>query len=205
MHLPTLKESTQTWLEDRKIKSFYTVNESNNFEEGAKTCLTSAGLGKLAPNMLLMGFKADWGDDLVLAQEYFSVLQAAFDQNFSVGVLRVGTGLDFSDYLGSRRHNSFTSHVCVESGVDNDMLTETVQRTDTSLEERLCLSSKDSSWGGIKPKPQLCDSQQEPLSQDILSAMSLFQVSSPCPVPANNTNMFTGTKAQWQHRCVVAL
>ena len=28
-----------------------------SFEEGAKSCLTLAGLGKLAPNLVLVGFK----------------------------------------------------------------------------------------------------------------------------------------------------
>jgi hypothetical protein len=38
-------------------KGFYTVTESRSLEEGAKSCLTLSGLGKLAPNMILMGFK----------------------------------------------------------------------------------------------------------------------------------------------------
>merc|ERR1712013_282215 len=33
VHLATLKESTQAWLTDKKIKGFYTVTESNTFEE----------------------------------------------------------------------------------------------------------------------------------------------------------------------------
>ena len=74
-NIQALKENAQTWLKQRKIRGFYTVNENNSFEEGAKSCLTSAGLGKLAPNMLLIGFKEDWANDLVLAQEYFNVLQ----------------------------------------------------------------------------------------------------------------------------------
>ena len=57
------------------FQGFYTVTESNTFEEGAKSCLTLAGLGKLSPNMILMGFKADWTEDLELTREYFSVLQ----------------------------------------------------------------------------------------------------------------------------------
>jgi len=101
VHLSTLKESTQAWLTDKKIKGFYTVTESNNFEEGAKSCLNLAGLGKLAPNMLLMGFKGDWADDLEVAREYFSVLQDAFDLAFSVGILRVRSGLDFSEHIQS--------------------------------------------------------------------------------------------------------
>jgi len=96
VHLSTLKESTQAWLTDRKIKGFYTVTESNTFEEGAKSCLTLAGLGKLSPNMLLMGFKADWSSDIQAAKEYFSVLHSGFDLAYSLGILRVTQGLDFS-------------------------------------------------------------------------------------------------------------
>jgi len=99
LHLATLKESTQAWLNDRKIKGFYTVTESNNFEDGAKSCLTLAGLGKLAPNMLLMGFKSNWFEDMKATKEYFSVLQAGYDLSLSVGILRVGKGLDFSSHF----------------------------------------------------------------------------------------------------------
>ena len=43
----------------------------------SRSCLTLAGLGKLAPNMLLMGFKSDWSSDLLATQQYFAVLQVA--------------------------------------------------------------------------------------------------------------------------------
>jgi len=99
VHLATLKESTQAWLNDRKIKGFYTVTESNSFEEGAKSCLTLAGLGKLSPNMVLIGFKADWMTNLLAAEQYFGVLQGAFDLNLAVGILRVRNGLDFSEHF----------------------------------------------------------------------------------------------------------
>merc|ERR1719431_1191585 len=99
VHLATLKESTQAWLADRKIKGFFTVTESNSFEDGAKSCLTLAGLGKLSPNMLLMGFKSDWAGHLLDSQQYFAVIQGAFDLNLAVGILRVRSGLDFSDHF----------------------------------------------------------------------------------------------------------
>merc|ERR1719264_14206 len=99
VHLATLKESTQAWLTDRKIKGFYTVTESNSFEEGAKSCLNLAGLGKLSPNMMLVGFKADWVSNLLAAEQYFAVLQGAFDLNLAVGILRVRNGLDFSEHF----------------------------------------------------------------------------------------------------------
>merc|ERR1719447_1920518 len=99
VHLSTLKESTQAWLTDRKIKGFYTVTESNSFEEGAKSCLNLAGLGKLSPNMMLVGFKADWVSNLLAAEQYFAVLQGAFDLNLAVGILRVRNGLDYSEHF----------------------------------------------------------------------------------------------------------
>ena len=64
------------------------VTESNSFEEGAKSCLNLAGLGKLSPNMMLVGFKADWVSNLLAAEQYFAVLQGAFDLNLAVGILR---------------------------------------------------------------------------------------------------------------------
>jgi len=99
-----LKQNTQEWLSRRKIKGFSSIYESHSFEEGAKMCLRSVGLGRLTPNMVLMGFKSDWAEDTVLANEYFNVLQAAFDQNYSVGVIRVGSGLDFSSYIPSENN-----------------------------------------------------------------------------------------------------
>ena len=96
------------------FQGFYTVTESNSFEEGGKSCLTLAGLGKLSPNMLLIGFKSNWAEDLERTRQYFNVLEvirimmvrinkyfiyilkAAFDHSYSVGILRVRSGLDFS-------------------------------------------------------------------------------------------------------------
>ena len=66
----------------------FAVTESNSFEEGAKSCLNLAGLGKLSPNMMLVGFKTDWVNNLLAAEQYFAVLQGAFDLNLAVGILR---------------------------------------------------------------------------------------------------------------------
>ena len=91
------------------------MTENNSLEEGGKSCLTLAGLGKLSPNMLLIGFKSNWKSDLDSANQYFNILevkldlekrvllinfcQSAFDQAFSVGILRVRSGLDFSLHI----------------------------------------------------------------------------------------------------------
>jgi len=80
---------------------FYTVTESGSWEEGAKSCLTLAGLGKLAPNFVLIGFKSDWMSNLADLQQYFNVLHTAYDHNLSIGILRVRGGLDFSAHINA--------------------------------------------------------------------------------------------------------
>lgn len=50
----------QQWLLARKIKSFYNIVEGVDFETGVRALIQTSGVGKLAPNILLMGYKSDW-------------------------------------------------------------------------------------------------------------------------------------------------
>ncbi|GLH13675.1 Uncharacterized protein GBIM_18199 [Gryllus bimaculatus] len=85
------------WLQSRKYKAFYTVMDGLSFEDGARAMLQSAGIGKLKPNVLLMGYKSDWRtcntDDLVA---YFNILHNAFDNRMAATILRLPDGLDYS-------------------------------------------------------------------------------------------------------------
>lgn len=64
------------WLRQRKVKAFYSVVDGLALEVGAKALQQSAGIGKLAPNLLMMGYKSNWGtcntDEL---SAYFNILQ----------------------------------------------------------------------------------------------------------------------------------
>ena len=66
---------------------------------GAKACMTLAGLGKLSPNMVLMGFKNNWKQDLVGLHQYMDVMYSAFDLRLSFAILRCKEGLDFSSQV----------------------------------------------------------------------------------------------------------
>ena len=68
----------------------------HDFEVGAKALMSIGGVGKLSPNMVLLGFKRDWRTDMDGLEKYMSSLYNAFDMNFSVGILRVKKGLDYS-------------------------------------------------------------------------------------------------------------
>lgn len=75
MRQRTLKEG-HSWLAARKIKAFYDIVQSVDFETGVGALLQTAGVGKLAPNITMMGYKTDWmtcpPHELV---SYFNVMQ----------------------------------------------------------------------------------------------------------------------------------
>lgn len=90
-------ENVYSWLRSNKIKAFYTLMSEEKFENGAKAMLQTTGIGKLSPNVLMLGYKNDWttcNHDELLA--YFNVLHSAFDHRLAVTILRVRDGLDYS-------------------------------------------------------------------------------------------------------------
>jgi K-Cl cotransporter len=92
-----LAKNVQIWLSDRKIRSFYTVTENDDFCAGVKSLISLVGLGRLTPNMVLMGFKNEKMslDDI---DGYVKVLISCFESKMSVGILRLTSGLDFSSH-----------------------------------------------------------------------------------------------------------
>ncbi len=54
------------------IRGFYTVATADSYSAGVRHCLGLVGLGKLSPNMLLLGFKQKLADTVALA-EYVEV------------------------------------------------------------------------------------------------------------------------------------
>merc|ERR1719391_1790769 len=98
--LTGLKSGVEMWLKDHGIKAFFTASQNKSFSDGAISCMNLAGLGKLTPNMVLMGFKADWASDPEGAEEYINVMHHAFDINMAMGVLRMSNGCDFSSVIG---------------------------------------------------------------------------------------------------------
>jgi hypothetical protein len=59
-----------------------------------RIAMEMAGLGKLRPNMMMIGFQEKWWACPDDADEYVKTLQAAFDLHLSVGVFRIQGGLD---------------------------------------------------------------------------------------------------------------
>ncbi|XP_071384843.1 solute carrier family 12 member 1 [Centroberyx affinis] len=90
-------EKNQLWLNKKKRKAFYAAVACDSFREGAESLLQAAGLGRLKPNTLMIGFKRDWRTtDAEAVQSYVGVLHDAFDFEYGTVVLRMGQGLDMT-------------------------------------------------------------------------------------------------------------
>jgi len=98
-----IKETSETWLRSNRVKAFLAVTRADRFSEGARVAVELSGLGKLSPNMMLIGFKGDWMRDTTGAFEYHRALCSAIDLHLAVGVLRVSGGLDVTTLFGHGR------------------------------------------------------------------------------------------------------
>ena len=71
-----LNRQAYNWLSKHKKKGFYTLVEEESFERGAHSIMQISGLGKLRPNMIMMGYKKDWlSCDRQELLGYFNVIQ----------------------------------------------------------------------------------------------------------------------------------
>ena len=97
--LDKLKQDAQKWLLDNKIKAFHVITRRNSFSEGVRAALELQGLGKLSPNMVLVGFKENWREDSEGSLEYYRALHTAMDMRLAVGILRLPTSYHQAEEL----------------------------------------------------------------------------------------------------------
>lgn len=76
-HLRTeMYNDAQKWLDARKIKAFYNLVDNVIFEDGVRSLIQASGFGKLQPNIILIGYKADWKTSKYCdLSKYFNSLQ----------------------------------------------------------------------------------------------------------------------------------
>jgi len=96
----TMKLNVGSWLKDHGIKSFYSVSCNKSMSEGVRNAVSLTGLGKLSPNMILMGYSNE-KENLDVIQQYYEILTVAFEQKLAVGILRLKNGTDYSSVVAS--------------------------------------------------------------------------------------------------------
>ncbi|XP_063043376.1 solute carrier family 12 member 3-like [Engraulis encrasicolus] len=105
-------DSLIKWLNKRKVRSFYTRFTAHSLREGACNLLQSTGLGKMKPNILVMGFKANWRESSPRCLvDYINVINDTFDSNYGVCILRMMDGLDMSEEFAMEEGEDLHSSV----------------------------------------------------------------------------------------------
>ncbi|KFV66376.1 Solute carrier family 12 member 3, partial [Dryobates pubescens] len=85
------------WLMKRKIKAFYTDVVAENLRSGVQMLLQAAGLGRMRPNILVLGYKRDWQTVPPQSlEDYVGILHDAFDFKYGVCLMRMKEGLNVS-------------------------------------------------------------------------------------------------------------
>uniref|UniRef100_A0AC34FZQ6 Solute carrier family 12 member 2 n=1 Tax=Panagrolaimus sp. ES5 TaxID=591445 RepID=A0AC34FZQ6_9BILA len=104
MFIQNTSEQIRSWFQYRNLKALYFPAADKDFQKGVQYLLQGAGLGKLKPNILLIGFKHSWEsesiDGLNEINGYFNLIISAFDSQMGVCILRNSNhGLNFSNLI----------------------------------------------------------------------------------------------------------
>uniref|UniRef100_A0A3Q4MZ62 Solute carrier family 12 member 3 n=1 Tax=Neolamprologus brichardi TaxID=32507 RepID=A0A3Q4MZ62_NEOBR len=106
-------DSHLNWLNKRKVGSFYRGVVAADLQSGVNVLLQGAGLGRVKPNVLIMGFKKDWRSDTPQAAHNYIGVIDAFDLQFGVCVLRMREGLEVSSPSQSHGESLHAYHTSV--------------------------------------------------------------------------------------------
>ncbi|XP_042653400.1 solute carrier family 12 member 3 isoform X2 [Tyto alba] len=96
------------WLVKRKIKAFYTDVVAEDLRSGVQMLIQAAGLGKMRPNILVLGYKRNWQTVPPQSlEDYVGILHDAFDFKYGVCLMRMKDGLNVSRVMQAHVNPTF--------------------------------------------------------------------------------------------------
>ncbi|XP_042365015.1 solute carrier family 12 member 2 [Plectropomus leopardus] len=188
--LATDQARYQRWLLKNETKAFYTPVFAEDMRQGTQYLLQAAGLGRLKPNTLVLGFKNDWRDgDMMNVETYISMIHDAFDFQYGAVILRLKEGLDVShiqgqdELLSSQEKSSGTKDVIVsiDTSKDSDADSSKPSSKATSLQNSPAIQKDDDDDGKAPTQPLLKKDKKSPIvplnvcDQRLLEASQQFQ------------------------------
>ncbi|KAG7498520.1 solute carrier family 12 member 2 isoform X1 [Solea senegalensis] len=188
--LATEQSRYQRWLMKNQTKGFYTPVFAEDMRQGTQYLLQAAGLGRLKPNTLVLGFKNDWRDgDMMNVETYISMIHDAFDFQFGSVILRLQEGLDVShiqgqdELLSSQEKSSGMKDVIVsiDTSKDSDADSSKQSSKATSLQNSPAIQKDDDDDGKAPTQPLLKKDKRSPTvplnvsDQRLLEASQQFQ------------------------------
>ncbi|XP_070706519.1 solute carrier family 12 member 2 [Pempheris klunzingeri] len=188
--LATDQARYQRWLLKNETKAFYTPVFAEDMRQGTQYLLQAAGLGRLKPNTLVLGFKNDWRDgDMMNVETYISMIHDSFDFQFGAVILRLKEGLDVShiqgqdELLSSQEKSSGMKDVIVsiDTSKDSDADSSKPSSKATSLQNSPAIQKDDDDDGKATTQPLLKKDKKSPTvplnvsDQRLLEASQQFQ------------------------------
>ncbi|XP_074474552.1 solute carrier family 12 member 2-like isoform X1 [Sebastes fasciatus] len=188
--LTTDQARYQRWLLKNETKAFYTPVFAEDMRQGAQYLLQAAGLGRLKPNTLVLGFKNDWRDgDMMNVETYISMIHDSFDFQFGAVILRLKEGLDVShihgqdELLSNQEKSSGMKDVIVsiDTSKDSDADSSKPSSKATSLQNSPAMQKDDDDDGKAPTQPLLKKDKKSPTvplnvsDQRLLEASQQFQ------------------------------
>ncbi|XP_075935930.1 solute carrier family 12 member 2 [Anarhichas minor] len=188
--LATDQARYQRWLLKNETKAFYSPVFAEDMRQGAQYLLQAAGLGRLKPNTLVLGFKNDWRDgDMMNVETYISMIHESFDYQFGAVILRLKEGLDVShiqgqdELLSSQEKSSGMKDVIVsiDTSKDSDADSSKPSSKATSLQNSPAMQKDEDEDGKATTQPLLKKDKKSPTvplnvsDQRLLEASQQFQ------------------------------
>ncbi|XP_046634308.1 bumetanide-sensitive sodium-(potassium)-chloride cotransporter-like [Daphnia pulicaria] len=117
------------WLRAHKTKSFYSLMDNISFPNGVGALLQATGVGKMKPNILLLGYQSEWrthrNNEI---DDYCAAINTALEMHVAVAVLRVQEGLDYTGIIGDfDSMEDFSTGKLKSEGIDNPQYTNTME------------------------------------------------------------------------------
>ncbi|XP_035736947.1 bumetanide-sensitive sodium-(potassium)-chloride cotransporter-like isoform X4 [Vespa mandarinia] len=169
-----------SWFRANKIKAFYSVVDGANFQDGTTSLLQAAGLGKMKPNILLMGYKQDWAccsrENLNM---YFNIMHKALDMHIAVALLRIQEGLDSSGIITEVEEQKRFVPTVIPANQSFSQLSQASSTSDISIPGSP--APKRSKVVNEYPNPLANEQQREnrqiisPIAKEIFNAVTKFQ------------------------------
>ncbi|XP_067289783.1 solute carrier family 12 member 2 isoform X3 [Pseudorasbora parva] len=173
----------QRWLLNNNSKAFYTPVVAEDLRQGTQYLLQAAGLGRLRPNTLVLGFKNDWRfGDIKDVETYINLIHDAFDFQYGVVILRLREGLDISHIQGQDDSSGMKDVVVsVDMSKDSDGDSSKPSSKATSVQNSPAVQKDEDDDGKAHTQPLLKKDKKSPTvplnvaDQRLLDASQQFQ------------------------------
>ncbi|XP_046450812.1 solute carrier family 12 member 3-like isoform X3 [Daphnia pulex] len=187
-----LQNKAYRYLRFTKIKGYFSITDNTDLHTGVTAMLSLSGVGKVKPNILMMGYKNDWATcDRNSLEQYVLTIHTGFEMNVAVTILRLKEGLDCTEILADvddmiLKATNKKIKEKKDTPAGNAATVETTVEVIASTAAIIQSKIKSTKEGGVMTKNKKKDSEMEqnlafrdtagkPLPKSVLNNIIIFQ------------------------------